>query len=83
MPDSTIKLDDLLKMLAEIFEFPPEQLTLGTPQEEIPGWDSMGILSVMAEFDERFNLLLSSEQLQSFRRIDDIVEVLRTNNKLA
>jgi acyl carrier protein len=83
MSDTRMKLDDVLLMLAEIFEFPPEQLALSTAQEEIPGWDSMGILSVMAEFDERFNLLLNSEQLQSFKIIDDIVEVLRTNNKLA
>ena len=39
---------DAVSWIAEIFEEPPEGVSADTPREEIPGWDSLGVLTLMA-----------------------------------
>jgi acyl carrier protein len=82
MADETVTLAQALDMFAEIFEFPVAQLTLDTTQAEIAGWDSMGVLSMMAEFDSRFGITLTSNQLDSLKSIGNLIDVLKSNNKI-
>ena len=68
--------------IAEIFEEPPEGVSADTAREEIPGWDSLGVLTLMAGLDERFNIQLSEEEMEGMQRVSDILAILRRNGAL-
>ena len=53
---NTITVAQAMAMMAECFMEPLEHLTPELSRESVPGWDSMGALSLMAELDERFNI---------------------------
>jgi acyl carrier protein len=74
--------DEALQWIAEIFEEPPDLVKPETPQEEILGWDSLGVLTLIAGFDERFDIALSEADIAEFRKVDDILELLRRHGKL-
>ena len=73
---------DALAWIAEIFEEPPEHVRENTPREEIAGWDSLGILSLMAGLDEKFDIHLTESDIDGMTNVGDILELLRKNNAL-
>jgi acyl carrier protein len=73
---------DALKWIGEMFEH-PSALTPATPREEIPIWDSLGTLTLMAGLDEKFGIMLSDAELRAMSKVDDILAVLRRDGKLS
>lgn len=71
-----------LQWLAELFEEPKASLTPDTPRAEIPAWDSLGVLTLMAALDEKFGILLSDQEMRAMTRVGDVLEVLRQHGKL-
>ena len=71
-----------LSWIADIFEEPPENVVSEKRRDEIPGWDSLGVLALMAGLDNDFGIVLSAEEMQAMARIDDILQVLRRHGKL-
>lgn len=78
-----IKVEDALKMFAEVFEEPEDKVGRDTDRADIEGWDSLGTLTLMAELDERFDLTLSEEELEELASISDLLEILRKNSLLS
>ncbi len=76
-------LNEALEMIAGFFEATPSNIKPDTLREDIAGWDSMGFLTLMAEFDDRFNILLTAPQLEKMQKIDDILQVLRDHSLLS
>ena len=73
---------EALTWVANLFEESAGVLTPDTPREDIPAWDSLGVLTLMAGFDSEFGITLSDDQLQKMKKVDDILEVLRTQGAL-
>lgn len=67
---------EILEWLAVVFEEPAGSLTRATPREDIPAWDSVGTLSLMAELDGRFGVLLSDADLRGLSKVGDVLDVL-------
>lgn len=78
----TLTLTTALQWLAELFEEPAANLTPDTPRAEIPAWDSLGVLSLMAALDEKFGILLSDQEMRAMTKVGDVLEVLRQHGKL-
>jgi acyl carrier protein len=78
-----ISLSEALKLLAETFDEPVDRIAPATLRDAIPGWDSMGALSLMAELDERFNIELTADASRSMARVADVIELLRHHGALA
>ena len=74
--------EEALEWIAELFEESVENITPETPRDEIPAWDSLGILTLMARLDEDFEILLEEEEVQELRSVNDILEALRRHSKL-
>lgn len=74
--------NEAIEWIAELFEEPVENITHETLRDEIPAWDSLGILTLMARLDEDFEILLEEEEVQELRSINDILEALRRHGKL-
>ncbi|MFV2082348.1 MAG: hypothetical protein ACC669_10850 [bacterium] len=73
---------EALAWIADVFEEEPEELTPETPRGDIPGWDSMGILALMAGLDRDFDILLTADDMQSMTKVDDILQILNRNGKI-
>jgi len=77
-----MKLEEALMWIADLFEESIEDINPETLKEDIPAWDSLGILTLMAELDENFGILLTEEEMQRLEKINDIFEILRRDGKL-
>jgi acyl carrier protein len=74
--------EDALKWITELFEEPPGSLTPETALSSVPKWDSLGVLTLMAALDEKFNLLITADNTIAMRKIGDILDLLQKNGKL-
>jgi acyl carrier protein len=74
---------EALNWMAEIFEEPAGRLTATTPRPDIPGWDSLGTLSLLAALDERFDIHLSEQDIEGLNGIKDIVDLLRRHDAVS
>jgi acyl carrier protein len=73
---------EVLNWIAEIFEEPPGSLTPDTPREDVPMWDSMGVLSLLAGIDEKFSIVLTDADIKAMTTVGDILAPLRRHGKL-
>jgi acyl carrier protein len=73
---------EALEWIADLFEEPVENLSNQTTQEEVPGWDSLGVLTLMAALDEEFDIILEDEELWELKKIEDILKVLKKHGQL-
>ncbi len=78
-----ITITEALKMLSDAFDEPVGNLRAEVARDDIPGWDSMGALTLMAELDERFSIELSADDSRRMTRIDDVLQLLRKHGALA
>jgi acyl carrier protein len=68
--------DEALTWVAGIFEEPLENVKPETPRENIAAWDSIGVLNLIAAFDEEFGIQLSDDEVGQMKAVDDILNVL-------
>lgn len=73
---------EILAWVAEVFETPLEKIRPETKKDEIEAWDSLGILTLMARLDEDFHILLTEEEIQQLRSVQDILNLLRKREML-
>ncbi|MFT3856542.1 MAG: acyl carrier protein [Aquabacterium sp.] len=74
---------EALAMLAQAFDAPPEEVKVDTPRANLPGWDSMGVVMLSAELDERFGLELPAEVSRAMTKVSDALDFLRAQGVLA
>lgn len=75
--------EEALNWIAGVFEAPPGSLTPETLRDDVPAWDSMGVLMLMAAMDEKFGLVLQDTDIRDMRTVGDILAILRKNGKLS
>lgn len=74
-----MKTEEAVTWIAEVFEEGTGRISAQTLRKEIPGWDSLGTLSLIAGLDEKFDIQLSEKEIGSLERVNDIVDLLRRN----
>ncbi len=79
---AAMTIEEALKMLAECFGEAERDLLPDRARDDIPGWDSMGALMLMAELDDRCALHLSAEQSQNLLSVGDVLDYLRSEQRL-
>lgn len=82
MSDNSISIDAALEMLANLINESIEDVKQGVELESLEGWDSMGVLLLMAELDERFAIVLDVDKITNFKTVDDVLALLSENNAL-
>lgn len=63
-------------MIATAINAPEDQVKADTELQNLEWWDSMGVLLLMAELDERFGIILEEETISSFAKVSDILKIL-------
>ena len=74
--------EDALKWFAELFGLPIDGLSAATTRTEIPTWDSLGVLTLMAALDETFNIVVNDSDMRAMQKIGDVFDLLRQHGKL-
>ena len=74
---------EALAWITEIFEEVPGRIGAGTPRTEIPGWDSLGTLTLIAALDERCDIHLSEQEIEAMQSVGDILGMLRQKGAVA
>ncbi len=73
---------EAVEWIAKLFEVPPDRLTPDTLRDDIPAWDSLGVLTLMASLDSDHGIVLTDDDVQAIKRVGDILDVMRRNGKL-
>jgi len=74
---------EAVEWIAKVFETSPDQLTPDTPREAVAAWDSLGVLTLMANLDSDFGIVLTDDDVQGIKTVGDILQVMKRNGKLA
>ena len=78
----SMKTDEALHWLAEVFEDSPGRISESMARGDIPGWDSLGTLSLIAGLDERFDIQLSEQDIEALKSVADLFDLLRRHGAL-
>ena len=73
---------EALDWIAEVFEERPGRIAETTRRNDIPGWDSLGTLTLIAGLDERFDIHLSEQDIEALQSVADLLDVLRRHAAL-
>ena len=71
--------DEFLNELAVILEEEENTLTGDEVLEELPGWDSLSVISFIALVDEKFNFIISGDQIKDAQTINDLTKIVETH----
>jgi acyl carrier protein len=78
-----ITVTDLLQLTEQLLNLDEGSLTIETLLVDVPGWDSMGVLLLMAEMDERFSITLNEVALANLKGVKDIVATVKNAGLLS
>ena len=73
-----ISVEKLLILVAESIEY-SDPITPSDLLEDIDGWDSLGILSVIAMLDD-LNIKVDLQELQRIRSVDEFIKLCGFSN---
>jgi acyl carrier protein len=73
---------EALGWIADVFEESAETIRPETRRDEIPGWDSLGVLALIAALDRDFEIVLEPETIQAMTSVEGILQVLHQYGKL-
>lgn len=73
---------EALEWIAQTFEEDPNRISETTSRDQIAAWDSLGILTLMANLDQDFGLVLPSGVVQTWSSVGDVLASLKENGRL-
>jgi acyl carrier protein len=73
---------EALAWIAEVFEERPGRIVAATLRKDVPGWDSLGTLTLIAGLDERFDIQLSEQDIEALQSVTDLLDLLRRHAAL-
>lgn len=73
---------EALNWIAELFEEPATNITPETNRKDIPAWDSLGMLTLMAALDEQFGIVVTEDEIAGFKKVEDLLNCLRKYGQL-
>ncbi|MEM1433788.1 MAG: acyl carrier protein [Pseudomonadota bacterium] len=74
---------EIIEVVAEAFSVDASDLTPESSRDDVEDWDSMGMLMLMAEFDERYGLVVEEETLAELHTVADIIKLVQTKGDVA
>ena len=77
-----LSVSQALGWIADIFELSPSTIGEATERADIPAWDSLGQLLLMAALDQRFGIRMTQTELSSIASVRDILELLSRHGRL-
>jgi acyl carrier protein len=63
-------------IVAKVFAIPEETVNDSLALRDIPSWDSMSHMMLIAKLEEDFSIELSGDEIADFRSVGDVREAL-------
>ena len=63
-------------IFAKVFAIPEETVNDSLALRDIPSWDSMSHMMLIAKLEEDFSIELSGDEIADFRSVGDVREAL-------
>jgi len=78
--------DDVLTkvrgVLKELFGVDPQSISLETKAFDVPGWDSVGHLSLCGALEEAFGIQFDARDLAAINSVSTIISIIDTKKRL-
>lgn len=74
--------DQFIKKCCIALEVEPGELDKESSPDNVPTWDSMGWLSLIAMIDEELGVILENRSLKTVRTLGDIIDLLKIHGVL-
>ncbi len=68
--------EKLKSLLVGLFDLDPAEFRFDLTREEVPAWDSIGVVSLAVGVHERFGYRFTPHDILGVRGVDDIVLLL-------
>lgn len=68
--------NEIIKILAETFKVDVSTITPETKSEEINGWDSLGMLTVISEIEGALNISIPIEKIADISTVKDLLDIV-------
>ena len=76
MSDSNDVLSKVREAFADSFQIDPQLVTIETTASDIPGWDSVGHLSLASNLEQVFGVSLDVDELIEMENVRQIVRII-------
>jgi len=76
MNDPSYVLSRVQQAFAASFERDPTLVTIDTSPNDIPGWDSVGHLSLASNLEQVFGISLDVDELIEMENVREIVRII-------
>lgn len=76
MGDTDFVLGKVQQAFANSFEVDPLLVTIDTSPSDIPGWDSIGHLSLASNLEQAFDISLDVDELIAMENVREIVRII-------
>lgn len=78
MNDTDYVLTKVREAFKASFDIDPQSVTMETTADDVPGWDSVGHLSLGANLEETFGISLDVDDLMEMESVRKIVAIITT-----
>ena len=76
-----MKTEDVIQLTASAIGIEPGKLSADSQAADFEGWDSMGVLSLLAMFD-RHGINFDTGKIESLQSVRGILQAVRDTGKL-
>jgi len=76
MNDTDYTLSKVREAFKAAFDIDPQLVSLETNASDIPGWDSVGHLSLASNLEQAFGITLDVDELMEMENIREIVRII-------
>jgi len=78
MKDTADVLTKVREAFKAAFHIDPQLVSMETSASDIPGWDSVGHLSLASELEQAFEISLDVDELIEMESVREIVRIIKT-----
>ena len=72
-------IERLAKVFNIAFVFPTDKFSIDTVPDDVPKWDSIGHMNLVAEMEKEFGVQFEVDEIMEMATVEKIIEIL--NNK--
>ena len=76
MSDADQVLAKVREAFKSVFDVDPQLLTLETSAGDIPGWNSLGHLSLTTQLEQTFGISFDVDELMEMENVREIVRIV-------